>query len=129
MNKLATLCLVLAFCFLGSAYVAQAAPAPADEIHWSYSGEAWSEHWGALSPDYVKCSEGQEQSPVDIPASAPVNTAGLTFDYHSSALNILNNGHTIQANYDAGSSIMVDGTMYNLLQFHFHAPSEHTLAG
>lgn len=129
MKKLVTLCLVLAFCFLGSYYVAVAAPAPADAPHWSYSGEDGPDHWGSLSPDYAKCSEGQEQSPVDIPASAPVNTTGLTFNYKPSNLTILNNGHTVQANYDPGSSITLDGTTYNLVQFHFHAPSEHTIAG
>src|SRR5690242_4723545 len=96
MKKLVTLCLALAFCLLGSYSMALAAPAPADEVHWGYSGEAGPEHWGALSPDFAKCSEGQEQSPIDIPAGAPVNTTGLTFNYQPSNLNILNNGHTIQ---------------------------------
>src|SRR3954469_4608249 len=126
MKRLATLGLLLAFFFLGNVFVAREVPAPADEIHWGYSGEAGPEHWGSLSPDFATCSEGQEQSPVDIPTSAPVNTASLAFNYHPSGLNILNNGRTIQVNYDAGSSIMVDGKTYNLLQFHFHAPSEHT---
>ncbi|MCP4363297.1 MAG: carbonic anhydrase family protein [Chloroflexi bacterium] len=58
-----------------------------------------------------------------------VNPADIVFNYQPSALNILNNGHTIQANYDEGSSIEVDGKPYNLLQFHFHALSEHTING
>jgi len=29
----------------------------------------------------------------------------------------------------SGNTIVVDGTLYELLQFHFHAPSEHTVAG
>ena len=31
--------------------------------------------------------------------------------------------------YPEGSGIQIDGTDYQLLQFHFHAPSEHTVAG
>jgi len=128
MKKLLTLCLVLACCLLGSYYIAEAAP-PAADVHWGYSGEAGPAHWGELDPSFVACAEGQEQSPVDIPASAPVNTTGLAFHYQPSGLTILNNGHTIQVNYDKGSAITLEGTTYDLVQFHFHAPSEHTLAG
>jgi len=98
-------------------------------VHWSYEGDTGPEHWGELSPDYAACSKGVEQSPVDIPASAPVNPANLAFKYQPSAVNIFNNGHTVQVNYDQGSSIVLDGVTYNLVQFHFHASSEHEIGG
>jgi len=98
-------------------------------VHWSYEGEAGPEHWGELSHDFAACSEGKEQSPIDVPGTATVNPADLTFNYQPTAVNILNNGHTIQVNYDVGSSLEVDGTTYNLLQLHFHATSEHTVGG
>lgn len=101
----------------------------AGAVHWSYEGEEGPAHWGALSPDFAACSSGLQQSPVDIPADAPVNPADIVFNYSPSALTVLNNGHTIQANYDAGSSITIDGMDYQLLQFHFHSDSEHTVAG
>jgi carbonic anhydrase len=41
----------------------------------------------------------------------------------------LNNGHTVQVNYDPGSYIELDNTRYDLIQFHYHAPSEHTIDG
>ncbi|MBI5345479.1 MAG: carbonic anhydrase family protein, partial [Deltaproteobacteria bacterium] len=53
----------------------------------------------------------------------------IAFSYKKSTLNIVNNGHTIQVNYDKGSSIKVDGMDYELVQFHFHNPSEHTVSG
>jgi len=98
-------------------------------VHWGYEGEAGPEHWGELSPDFAACSAGKEQSPIDIPASAAVNPADLAFNYKPTAVTIVNNGHAIQVNYDAGSSIEVDGITYKLLQFHFHALSEHTVKG
>jgi carbonic anhydrase len=58
-----------------------------------------------------------------------VNPADLSVSYRPSAVNIFNNGHTVQVNYDQGSSIVVDGTTYNLVQFHFHTASEHAIAG
>ena len=50
-------------------------------------------------------------------------------DYKPLPLRILNNGHTIQVNADPGSACVIGGTRYELLQFHFHHPSEHLLAG
>lgn len=100
-----------------------------EAVHWGYSGENGPEHWGDLSPDYATCAKGLEQSPVDIPADAAVNTADISFNYQPSAVTILNNGHTIQVNYDPGSSITLNGVRYDLVQFHFHAHSEHALAG
>jgi len=98
-------------------------------VHWDYEGDAGPENWGELSQDFALCSTGREQSPIDISTTTSVNPADIVFNYQPSALNILNNGHTIQANYDAGSSIEVDGKSYKLLQFHFHALSEHTIDG
>ena len=58
-----------------------------------------------------------------------MNHANISFNYQPSKINILNNGHTIQVNYDEGSYIVVDGKRYDLLQYHFHAPSEHSING
>ena len=93
------------------------------------SGEEGPEHWGSLSPEFAACASGLEQSPIDIPTNAPLNAADIVFDYQPSPLTIVNNGHTIQANYAEGSSITIEGKKYDLLQFHFHASSEHTKAG
>ena len=41
----------------------------------------------------------------------------------------MNNGHTVQVSYAPGSTLTVAGEVYELLQFHFHAPSEHVIAG
>ncbi len=47
----------------------------------------------------------------------------------ATATHIVNKGHTIQFNFDGGSSILVDGLIYNLLQFHTHTHSEHAING
>jgi carbonic anhydrase len=103
--------------------------AASDPVHWGYDGEVSPEHWGALSPEFASCSEGKEQSPVDIPATAPVNPPELQFEYRPSDLDIVNNGHSIQVNYEPGSTLEAGGVVYELVQFHLHALSEHTLNG
>lgn len=104
-------------------------PAPTTSVHWGYAGEVAPQYWGELSPDYAACEQGNEQSPVDIPAAASLNPPSLQFNYLPSALNISNNGHSIQVSYDPGSTLELDGVSFTLLQFHLHALSEHTLAG
>src|SRR3954467_3881619 len=96
---------------------AVATPAP---VHWSYEGEAGPDEWGSLSPDYALCGDGKTQSPIDIAQFTEKDLANITFSYQPSKLNIVNNGHTIQVNYNEGSYIEVDGTRYDLVQFHFH---------
>lgn len=66
---------------------------------------------------------------MNVVDTLEVNLADIEFSYSESAMNILNNGHTIQVNYDGGSSIVYNGTSYDLKQFHFHHPSEHSING
>jgi carbonic anhydrase len=125
MKKFASVSLILVFSLMLSVGMVVAS----EGVHWGYDGESGPEHWGALSHDYAACSEGKEQSPIDIPATAPVHSADIVFNYQPTALNIVNNGHAIMVNYAAGSSMTVEGKTYNLLQFHFHSLSENTLHG
>lgn len=97
--------------------------------HWEYEGEEGPENWGALADEFALCGVGTAQSPIDITAETDLNLSDISFDYAESALNIFNNGHTIQVNVDEGSSISYNGITYNLLQLHFHHPSEHTVDG
>jgi carbonic anhydrase len=101
----------------------------AEHPHWAYAGEGGPEHWGELDEAYEACAIGLEQSPIDLNNADLEDLGNIAFHYQPSQVNILNNGHTIQVNYDEGSYIEVNGERYNLLQFHFHMPSEHTVAG
>ncbi|MCY3865889.1 MAG: carbonic anhydrase family protein [Chloroflexi bacterium] len=101
----------------------------AADIHWGYSGDAGPAYWGELSPDYVLCADGSAQSPIDIRDASALDLVDIDFRYGESANNIFNNGHTIQVNVDGGSAIVYNGITYELLQFHFHSPSEHTIDG
>jgi carbonic anhydrase len=99
------------------------------EAHWSYEGPTGPEHWGSLSPAFALCATGKSQSPIDIRDATSVDLPNLVFHYAPTPVEIVNNGHTVQVNYAAGSYVEVDGVRYDLVQFHFHAPSEHTIAG
>lgn len=103
---------------------------PEHEVHWGYEDDNGPATWGDLEPEYATCKVGQEQSPVDVGAGiAPSSHPEQQFHYTPSELRIINNGHVVQVNYDAGSTMTVGGAEYALKQFHFHAGSEHTLGG
>ncbi len=100
-------------------------------VHWSYEGSTGPENWGEMDQKFGTCSLGKTQSPIDIPADNVPAAAlePIKFDYQTSPLKIIDNGHTVQVNYAPGSSITVAGKKYDLLQFHFHKPSEEKLNG
>jgi len=97
--------------------------------HWSYSGAEGPDHWGDLEPDYATCKTGTRQSPINIEDAKPADLPAIHFDYQVSPLKIINNGHTIQVNYEPGSTMTVGGKQYTLVQFHFHHPSEEEIGG
>ncbi len=98
-------------------------------VCWGYEAENGPDVWAQLSPEYRLCCAGIHQSPIDIVNPTPAELSPITFNYCSTSLNIHNTGNTIEVAYQEGSWIEVDGTKYHLLQFHFHAPSEHTVIG
>jgi carbonic anhydrase len=108
---------------------APAAEPAAHPPHWTYEGEEGPSRWGELDAGYATCGTGHEQSPIDIVNPTEQDLANISFHYQPSEMNILNNGHTVQVNYDAGSYIELDSVRYDVAQFHYHAPSEHTVNG
>lgn len=97
--------------------------------HWSYDGDTGPDHWGTMNETFSACSEGTAQSPIDIAGAEAQDGAAIMLHYQSATLNIVNNGHTVQVNHDAASSTMAPAGTFSLKQFHFHAPSEHTVDG
>lgn len=94
--------------------------------HWGYEGEMRPAKWGESFP---LCGNGKSQSPIDIRGPFEKATATIQLDYKPGPLKLLNNGHTIQVVVAPGSAMKVGSKSYELLQFHFHRPSEEHLDG
>lgn len=99
-----------------------------EHVHWGYSGEQGPDNWASLSGDNFSCT-GKNQSPINLTGFIESELKPLEFHYQSGGKEIINNGHTVQVNYEKGSYIKADGIQFNLLQFHFHAPSENNIEG
>lgn len=100
---------------------------------WSYHGKTGPAHWGDLAPKYAAAKSGKEQSPIDIKTAEAKLTElpSWGFEYgDDTSLAVVNNGHAVQANVPEGKGeVTIDGETFKLLQFHFHAPSEHLVDG
>jgi carbonic anhydrase len=97
--------------------------------HWDYKGEGGPESWGQLKAEFAQCASGKRQSPIDIRDGIKVQLDAVQFDYKPSSFRVIDNGHTVQVNLGAGNSIEVIGRRYELVQFHFHRPSEERING
>jgi carbonic anhydrase len=116
--------------FLAAALCAGPLATPAAEhAHWSYEGETGPVHWGELEEQFAACGLGKHQSPIDITAPRRKRLPPVAFDYRPSPVTVIDNGHTVQVKVKPGSSITVGGEAFQLVQFHFHRPSEEKVKG
>lgn len=103
---------------------------PDDEHVWGYSSDN-----GAVPPDqwyeYWPACDGDMQSPLDV--NDGVLQAGgeieLGLLWTDTTIEVENNGHNLEWKVDGGSVLLWQDTAYQMSQFHFHTPSEHTLDG
>lgn len=97
--------------------------------HWGYSGHSGPAHWAELDPAFAACGIGRQQSPINIETAFTQSLDQLQIHYRPGKLAVTNNGHTIQHPVDPGSFLEIGPERYELLQFHFHAPSEEAIGG
>ncbi len=107
--------------------------------HWGYEADNGPDTWGSMSSEWALCTEGREQSPIDLTNATEIELPAV--DIHmpdeqevellnqAGVIHVLDNGHTIQVNAKTSEKLTVGDKSYALVQFHFHAPSEHTVDG
>lgn len=82
---------------------------------------------GSVAPRHG--AQTGQQSPIDLPAEPPSNDDShrVSIYYGQTAEHLIHRDHTIEVEYDPGSSVEFDGATYQLVQIHFHTPSEHLI--
>ncbi|MCP4745873.1 MAG: carbonic anhydrase [Desulfobacteraceae bacterium] len=96
-------------------------------VQWAHYGSRGPENWGSLDPEFSACSEGKNQSPVNLTKFTETKLPGITFYYQVGGFEIINKGHTIIVNQKPGSKIIVGGNEFELKQYYFRSPSEHNI--
>jgi len=100
-----------------------------NEKHWDYSHNGPA-HWNEFSKT---CGIGHAQSPINILPGKTVSMnhqfdLHLSEDIHTTA-KVIDNGHSIKVTPKVGGKVQLNGETFQLLQFHFHGKSEHTVGG
>jgi len=98
-----------------------------------YSGDHGPGFWSE-TPGWEACGRstepGARQTPIDIRDTTPDPHLGrLDLRILDTEISLLNNGHTVEQEYENGSELVVNGSIYELQQFHFHTLSEHAVNG
>lgn len=94
--------------------------------HWTYEEAA---RWQELSEEFSACGAGTEQSPIDLTGAVGLDLPNAILNYVPADATVVDNGHTVQVNVPEAGTLELDGKTYAFAQFHFHAPSEHTVEG
>lgn len=98
--------------------------------HWGYTGKEAPDFWGELDQSYRSCKDGTHQSPINLTTkNAKQMHQPLSFNYHNSTAEVINNGHTIEVDFTEKNFVELDAVKYFLKQLHFHSHSEHSLDG
>lgn len=126
---LATAVLVVAFLAPGVSAAGDHGAAGSHGAHWGYGIQNGPQHWGEMEKGFESCKLGKLQTPIDIKTAKKAKKPALIFDYKSVPLTVVDNGHTLQAKMPPGSTLRVGDAKYELVQFHFHKPSEEKLQG
>jgi len=111
---------------------------------YSNSSSTGPSDWSSLCDTYYLCGNGTSQSPIDIvPGSQTVMDTPITINFQDeNGIIFYNNGETVEVADGTGYPASLSNTSpnnfvtggplpdsYQLLRFHFHAPSEHTVDG
>jgi len=104
-------------------HAAPAAHGAGNAQHWSYLAQT---AWTGLSGT---CGGGREQSPINLSSGSPMaEVADLVPHYLPVDGTFVNNGHTLQFSPGGhAATLSIGSDSYNLAQFHFHSPAEHTI--
>lgn len=97
---------------------------------WDYAGKRGPLVWGKLDPSYRACSEGHQQSLIDI-RGARLNTSlqPLVFHFVAGPVTLENTGNLIALNVGPGSTMTTEGARYELQRIEFHRPAENAVKG
>ncbi len=79
----------------------------------------------------AETNHGIIQSPINILSFEKDGTDRhqVTLNFQDDIKAVENLGHTVQLDFEKGSSIVSDGMRYEFKQMHFHTPSEHLVDG
>jgi len=122
-----------------AALLLAASPAFAQEWNHDPASPVGPGAWGTVTFPFATCGSsfepggfvevGKKQSPIDISGATPALLPPPLYLYGATPFEVENTGHVVEVVYQAGSRLVIGIDTFDLVQFHFHAPSEHAVNG
>ncbi|BAT91984.1 hypothetical protein LR48_Vigan05g177500 [Vigna angularis] len=101
--------------------------AMSEEFDYDPSSPNGPSNWGNTWP---LCRDGTRQSPINLFTANVVLGSGIQRNYQPANATIVTSEHDVMINWTENAGyITINGTQYNLLQAHWHSPSEHKING
>ena len=101
----------------------------AQSLDWRYTDGERPESWSSDNPDYVSCNGGMMQSPIDLGGANALGEVLLAGDYGATEGTLKLGQHKVQVDTPPGQGMVSGDRLFNLVQVHFHTPSEHAING
>lgn len=95
---------------------------------WHYGANA-SQDWANISPLYLGCAQGNQQSPINIITKNVVSGA-TSFEIQytiAKGINLTLENATFKILYPRGSFLKMGGLQYQLKEIHFKTPAENSI--
>jgi carbonic anhydrase len=111
------------------AIVSLTTTALAAEKDWNFGDGKSPERWSLQNSDYALCDAGLMQSPIDLGQPKALGDITVTTNYGSTESKLSIAEEKLQLDFPAGMGMQSGEKQFNLLQVHFHTPSEHAIDG
>ena len=98
---------------------------------WRFGDGVTDERWSLVNTDYTLCDAGLNQSPIDLGAPNARGDIALETMFGTATGTMALGDQKVQVDFapGQGKGMNSGGTMFNLIQVHFHTPSEHAIDG
>lgn len=120
---------------LTTASVASLAAAPAlagsAAKDWNFGDGTAPERWSLQNPAYALCDAGLNQSPIDLGSANARGDLRISTMFGTASGKLSLGEERVQVDFapGQGKGMNSGGIMFDLVQVHFHTPSEHAFAG
>jgi len=101
----------------------------AQSLDWRYTDGTAPEHWAKANASYAACDAGKMQSPIDLNQANAIGDIELSTNYGPAKAKLSLGQHKVQIDAAEGQGMVSGDRQFNLIQVHFHTPSEHAIDG
>ena len=102
---------------------------PVSAQDYRYTDGVTPERWSDVQRDYAACDAGKMQSPVDLADANAIGSVRIATAYGRSDGVLRLGRHKVQIDFQPGQGMISGDRLFQLVQVHFHTPSEHAISG